>query len=88
VGVDIDNLTGGVFNAEKLLEGNNAFCFAFLATSQATPDILKGLLGNVVEAVSKLTDALDPILQTLGCPQLAKYDATLLQKFPGAGSGL
>jgi hypothetical protein len=35
VGVDIDNLTGGVFNAEKLLEGNNAVCFAFLTFSRA-----------------------------------------------------
>lgn len=88
VGVDLDDVTGGVLNAETLLEGNNAICFAFQAASAGTPDILKGLLGNVVEAVAKLRDALNPIFQTAGCPQLEKDDATLLQKFPGAGSGL
>lgn len=87
-GVSVTDLTGGAFNAETLLEGNNLMCFAFQAANTAAPDILKGLLGNVVLAVQKLTDALNPILRTLGCPQLVKYDATLLEKFPGAGSGL
>ncbi|EAT76897.2 hypothetical protein SNOG_15802 [Parastagonospora nodorum SN15] len=87
-GVNIADLTGGVFNAATLLEGNNAMCFAFQAVHSAAPDILKGLLGNVVLAVSKLTDALDPILAQLGCPQMAKYDKSLLAKFPGAGAGL
>jgi hypothetical protein len=88
VGVDIDNLTGGVFNTETLLEGDNALCFAFLAASEGAPDILRGLVGNVVAAVSKLTDALAPVLQTLRCPQLVKYDKVLMDKFPGVGSGL
>ncbi|KAH5199459.1 hypothetical protein HBI46_227220 [Parastagonospora nodorum] len=87
-GVNIADLTGGVFNAATLLESNNAMCFAFQAVHSAAPDILKGLLGNVVLAVSKLADALDPILAQLGCPQMAKYDKSLLAKFPGAGAGL
>lgn len=87
-GVNIADLTGGVFNAETLLEGNNLMCLAFQAVQSASPDILKGLLGNVVLAVQKLTDALTPVLQSLSCPQLAKYDATLFEQFPGAGSGL
>jgi hypothetical protein len=87
-GVHIADLTGGVFNAETLLEGNNAMCFAFQAVNSAAPDILKGLLGNVVLAVQKLMDALNPVLSTLGCPQMAKYDKSLLSKFPGADSGV
>ncbi|CAN9081888.1 unnamed protein product [Alternaria alternata] len=88
VGVDVDDLTGNVFNAQTLLEGNNAMCLAFTAAQVASPDILRGLLGNIVKAVQHLTDALNPILQTLGCPELVKYDATLFDRFPGAGSGL
>ncbi|CAN9378727.1 unnamed protein product [Alternaria alternata] len=83
VGVDVDDLTGNT-----LLEGNNAMCLAFTAAQVASPDILRGLLGNIVKAVQHLTDALNPILQTLGCPELVKYDATLFDRFPGAGSGL
>ena len=63
-------------------------CLAFTAAQVASPDILRGLLGNIVKAVQHLTDALNPILQTLGCPELVKYDATLFDRFPGAGSGL
>jgi hypothetical protein len=59
-------------------------CFGFLAVNNFAPDILKGLLGNVVEAVSKLASVLDPVISELGCPQLAKYDTLLLEKFPGA----
>ncbi|KAI4660829.1 uncharacterized protein J4E79_005397 [Alternaria viburni] len=87
-GVNIADLTGGVFNAETLLEDNNLMCFAFQAVNSASPDILKGLLGNVLLAVQKLTDALNPILAKLGCPDLAKYDKSLLAKFPGAGAGI
>lgn len=87
-GVDSGDLTGGVFNTATLLEGNNALCFALQAVNTASPDILRGLLGNILEAVSKLTDALNPLISTLGCPQLAKYDTTLFKQFPGAGDGL
>lgn len=87
-GVNIADLTGGVLNSKTLFEGNNLVCFAFQAVSVAAPDILKGLLGNVLVAVQKLTDALNPILGTLGCQQLVKYDTSFLEKFPGAGSGI
>ncbi|KAI1513835.1 Dimer-Tnp-hAT dimerization containing protein [Pyrenophora tritici-repentis] len=87
-GVNIADLTGGVFNAETLLEGNNLMCFAFQAVNSAAPDVLKGLLGNVLLAVQSLTDALNPILATLACPQMGKYDKSLFSKFPGAGAGV
>jgi hypothetical protein len=87
-GVNIADLTGGVFNAETLLEGNNMMCFAFQVVNSASTDILKGLVGNVLLAVQKLTDALNPIIAQLGCRELAKYDKSLLAKFPGAGAGV
>ncbi|KAH7381389.1 hypothetical protein DE146DRAFT_681894 [Phaeosphaeria sp. MPI-PUGE-AT-0046c] len=87
-GVNFGNLTGGVFNTVTLLEGSNALCFALSAVSTASPNILRGLLGNVIQAVSNLTDALNPLLSTLGCPQLAQYDKSLFQQSPGVGDGL
>ncbi|KAL5114502.1 hypothetical protein ACEQ8H_007592 [Pleosporales sp. CAS-2024a] len=87
-GVDIDDLTGNVFNAQTLLQGNNIMCLAFAAALEASPDILGGLVGNVLVAVQKLTNALNPILASLNCPAITKYDATLFKAFPGAGSGL
>lgn len=89
-GVNIADLTGGVFNTQTLLEGNNLACFAFQAVSIASPDILRGgLLGSLTQmAVQKLVDALNPVLATFNCPQLTTYDTSLLKVFPGAGSGL
>jgi hypothetical protein len=82
-GVNIADLTGGVYNAQTLLEGNNAMCFAFQFIQFASPDILDGLLGNVVLALRKLTTVLDPVLAALACPQAAKFDVGLLSSFPG-----
>jgi len=89
-GVNVGDLTGGVFNAETLLEGNNLACLAFQAVSLGAPDIVRGgLLGSLVgKALQTLTDALSPVLDTFNCAQLVKYDASLLEAFPGAGSGL
>jgi hypothetical protein len=87
-GVDIDDLTGNVFNAQTLLEGNNLMCLAFQAASEGAPDVLRGLVGNVLVAVQKLASVLDPIIAELGCPELVKYDAALLKAFPGAGSAM
>lgn len=87
-GVNIDDLTGNVFNAQTILEGNNLMCLAFVSALQGAPDILGGLVGNVLVAVTKLTNALNPILAQLNCPEVTKYDATLFKAFPGAGSAL
>ena len=36
-GVDLEDLTGGVFNAETLTDGDNAACFLYQATLAAMP---------------------------------------------------
>lgn len=87
-GVNVDDLTGNVFNAETLLEGNNIMCLAFTAAQEVSPDILGGLVGNILVAVQKLTNVLEPIFAALNCPEITKYDATLFKAFPGAGSAL
>jgi hypothetical protein len=87
-GVDVGDLTGGVLNAKTLLEGNNAMCLAFRAVKEAAPDMLTGLVGNALLAVSKITGVLDPIVQQLGCPQVTKYDKAAFDKFPGNTGGI
>lgn len=51
VGVDPGDLTGGVFNAQNLLQGNKIACFLFQAVRLAIP-------AAVVELVQELTIAL------------------------------
>lgn len=87
-GVRVTDLTGGIFNAASLLEGNNLMCFALQAANVGAPDILRGLIGNTLAAVQKLTDALKPVIASLACPQLVKYDTNLLKAFPGAEGGV
>ena len=87
-GVDVDDLTGNVLNAQNLLEGNNLMCLALTAALQGTPDLLGGLVGNVLLAVKKLAGVLDPVFAALNCPEITKYDSTVFKAFPGAGSAL
>lgn len=75
-GADITNLTGGVFNAADLLQGNNAACFAYQFAAQAKPDLALSVF-NVVN------QALGSVLSVLGCPQLQHIDDEQLMEFPG-----
>jgi len=79
-GVDIANLSGGVFNAATLTQGNNLGCFAFQAATQANADLVSGLLQPVT---STLSSALSPVVGALQCPQLKAIDKAQLRKFPG-----
>ena len=82
-GVSVENITGGVFNAANLFEGNNFGCFAFGLVQQALPSALKGPLSTVNKALALIDGALDPILSGLDCPQLGQYDQGLFNSFPG-----
>jgi hypothetical protein len=75
-GVDVNNLSGGLYNAQTLAQGNNAACFAYQFAAQAKPDIALAALSKVTDAVSSLTGA-------LSCPQLKSIDKSQLQQFPG-----
>lgn len=83
-GLDVTDLTGGVFNLKTLTEGNNLFCFASQFSRQAAPDILGGLFESLTKPLRTLTGALDDALQGLGCPQLKEADTSGFKKFPGA----
>lgn len=86
-GVDLDSLTGGVYNSETLLKGNNLACFAYQAAQQAAPDILKGLFSSITKPLAQLTAALDKVMANLNCPQLETFDANQFKQFPGSKLG-
>jgi len=75
-GVNVENLTGGVFNSDTLLDGNNALCLAYEFAQQGEPDLLKSLAGVVGGAAATA-------LEALGCPSLQSIDTNMLKQFPG-----
>ncbi|KAF8174713.1 Chloroperoxidase [Mycena galopus ATCC 62051] len=78
--VDISDLTGGVYSAASLPEGNNAACFLIQATTTLFPSAIKGIAGTLI---APLVDLLEPILVNLACPQLTTIDTSLLEVYPG-----
>ncbi|KAL3424168.1 oxidase [Phlyctema vagabunda] len=83
-GVDLEDLTGGVFNAATLAEGNNAACFAYQFAQQAAPDLLKLQFSSVTGPLGQLNDAFSKVLAGLSCPQLKAIDDSQLAAFPGS----
>ncbi|KAF2170623.1 hypothetical protein M409DRAFT_64293 [Zasmidium cellare ATCC 36951] len=75
-GVSVTNLTGGLFNLQTLLEGNNLGCFIYQLSAQAKPDALLG-------ALDTLTDTIGKLIAPLSCPQLEAIDESQLEQFPG-----
>lgn len=82
-GVDILNLTGGVYNANTLLQGNNAACFIFQFLEQAAPDLLKGLFVSDSTLLGQLNAAISSALGSYSCPALKQIDESQFNKFPG-----
>jgi len=75
-GVDIKNLTGGVFNAQTLAQDNNLGCFIYQVAAQAKPDILLGPLNLLTSTVGNL-------VSKLGCPKLQAIDVNNFSRYPG-----
>ncbi|KAJ3999792.1 Chloroperoxidase [Lentinula boryana] len=76
-GVDFANLTGGVFNATTLLEGNNLGCFLLQAIVLVLPTSVSELL-RVLEGI------VDPLLKVWDCPRLQEINESLLDDYPGS----
>jgi len=83
-GVDISDLTGGVYNSKNLLEGNNAACFAFQAAVQSAPDILEGLFSSITKPLSQLNAAVASAISSFSCPTLNSINTSQFSKYPGA----
>ncbi|KAL9082865.1 MAG: hypothetical protein Q9165_008750 [Trypethelium subeluteriae] len=83
VGIDPANLTGGVYSASNLAEGNNLLCYALELTTQETPDILSGLFTDTSAAADQIGSALNNATDSLGCPQLNSINKDQFSQFPG-----
>lgn len=84
-GVDVTDLTGGVFNFEHLLDQNQLFCFLLQTTQAAGPDLLGTTFsqGAITKAFEPLADKIQNLLFGKTCSQLTKVDWALFNKYPG-----
>lgn len=90
-GVDLDDITGGVLNAGKLLESNNLICFVLQVVKMASPSYLNNFYATLDKPLKLITKIVSAPLLSLDCPVWAdltmegKPLSTVLQeKFPGA----
>ncbi|ESZ98765.1 hypothetical protein SBOR_0871 [Sclerotinia borealis F-4128] len=91
-GVDLSNITGGVLNAETLLEGNNLMCFALEVVKTFAPNSLSPLFATLAVPLQLLNDAVNTsILDLTGCPDFAdlsmggvSFFEALQDTYPGA----
>ncbi|KAF2091307.1 Cloroperoxidase [Saccharata proteae CBS 121410] len=82
-GVDLANLTGGIYNIPTLLQGNNIVCFGFQAAIQFLPDLLQGIVKDITAPLQQLTSAVANGMSGLGCPKLTGVEGGMFQQFPG-----
>lgn len=83
-GVDVTNLTGGVYNAETLAQGDNAPCLAYQFAQQASPDLLKGAFSSLTAPLARLNSAFASVFSELSCPQLESIDTSQFANYPGS----
>lgn len=93
-GVDLSDLTGGVFNLANLLEGNNLLCFVFEVLKFASPNALSGLYKTLAEPLEFVTNVVAEPLLNLTCPAFKDLQMggkplweALKDDFPGAMKG-
>lgn len=82
-GLDISNVTGGVYNSKSLTQGNNLQCFLLQFIQQTSPGLLSGLFLNPSGALATLTKELSGLLSGLTCPQLSKVYLDEFNMYPG-----
>lgn len=88
-GLDLEDLTGGAFNAKNLLDPATLSCFFYNTILQQSPDLLLPLVDLTQEAEKLLGQALAPFAngedfscQKLDSIQNAQFGQAM-QKFPG-----
>ncbi|KAM0798671.1 hypothetical protein BDR22DRAFT_881597 [Usnea florida] len=82
-GLDITNLTNGVFDGATLAEGNNLECFIFQLVQAEAPTLVTGLYEDVTAALQPLASSISKNLDGLNCPQLAAVNADMYDVYPG-----
>lgn len=82
--IDPADLTGGIYNARTLGEGNNAMCFATQFLAQTMPDMVScsGVLNDLTGALSGFTKAFNTAFSALSCPEITSIDDNQFKQFP------
>ncbi|KAI1858997.1 hypothetical protein JX265_004604 [Neoarthrinium moseri] len=90
-GLDLVNITGGVLNAQTLLEGNNLICFTLEIAKTLGPNSLSTLYRSLSAPLAALSGVVAEPLLDLACPVFEDLSRngvslwkTLLNEFPGA----
>ena len=93
-GVDLGDLTGGVLNAQTLLEGNNLLCFVFEVLKTLSPNSLSTVFSIIEVPLKMLFDTLGSALLDLSCPAFKDLTVggqglgdAIESMFPGAAKG-
>lgn len=74
-GINLGDLTGGLYNLQDLLVPQKAWCFIHEAMLSVIPDLLAPVFRTLLGA----------LFAPLGCPVLAAYwDAEVFDIFPGS----
>jgi len=91
-GVDVQDVTGGVLNSARLLQGNNLVCLALEAVKTFAPNSLSSLFKVLEIPLGLVNDAVLGPLLSLDCPVFRDLTmdgtdllAALLRTYPGAG---
>ncbi|TVY13783.1 Aromatic peroxygenase [Lachnellula arida] len=83
-GVDPADISGGVYNAQTLLQGNNLGCFFFQAAQQGIPVALSGIVSDLAPVVALVNQYISPVLSELNCPALNTFNTSAFDQFPGS----
>lgn len=97
VGLNIDDVSGGLLNAKNLLEGNNLICFALMGIKNASPNALSSIYATLSSATNLLFATVEPIMGAIDCPVYGDlsvngtdwftYNSEMYPGFKKAGGG-
>ncbi|KAH7157930.1 hypothetical protein B0J13DRAFT_650717 [Dactylonectria estremocensis] len=71
VGINLDDVSGGILNAKNLLQGNNLICFSLNALKTVSPNALSSLYATLSTITDLVFAAIEPIMGAMDC---AVYD--------------
>lgn len=84
-GVQLEDLTGGVFNLENLFNPDNpkASCFYAQLVQSLIPDAANLLLKELSAITDLVGQYVKPIMNGLDCPVVDQFDQSLFNQYPG-----
>ncbi|KAF2498991.1 Cloroperoxidase [Lophium mytilinum] len=90
VGVDFDDITGGVLNSATILEGNGLICFVLEVVKTFAPNSLATIFKTLATPLELITDTIAAPILSLACPEFEDLQTggtdlwTKLVSFSGA----